>query len=89
MTDMTPEELTATYNSLVARLRATEKVVQDTRTTMQAAEVNFAKAQEVALDAGQILQDAITNHAATERELMLVTSSLTRLCIEHPELSQP
>lgn len=86
---MTPEELTSTYNSLITRLQATEKVLQDTRTTMQAAQANFAKAQEVALDAGQIFQDAIHNHTSAEHELLAVTSSLTKLCIEHPELIQP
>ena len=86
---MTPEDFTATYNTLVTRLQAIEEVVQNTRTTMQAAQANFAKAQEVALDAGQILQDAIHNHTSAENELLLVTSSLAKLCIEHPELSQP
>lgn len=89
MSDMTPEELTATHNSLVTRLQATEKLLQDTRSTMQAAQANFADAQKAALDAGQILQDAIHNHTSLEHELLLVTSSLTKLCIEHPELIQP
>ena len=86
---MTPEDLTSIYNSLVTRLQATEKVVQNTHTTMQAAQANFAKAQKVALDAGQILQDAIDNHTSAENELLAVTSSLTKLYIEHPELLQP
>jgi hypothetical protein len=86
---MTPEELTATYDSLVTRLQATEKVVLDTGTTMQAAQANFTKTQKAALDAAQILQDAIHNHNSAEHELQLVTSSLIKLCIEHPELSQP
>ena len=86
---MTPEELTATYNSLVTRLQATEKVVQDTNHTLQRAQANFADAQKVVLDASRILQDAIHNHTSAQSELLLVTSSLTKLCIEHPELIQP